>query len=91
MATWYKKELGMDPEASRETDQISAGMVREMGSSEPSDGKAVFRHFDVKSRSVTLFFTPETERLAQEFGEEPCGRPVDDGHLLFFGGDSRLL
>ncbi len=91
MATWYKKEMGMEPEASRETGQITAALDRYITASEHPDGKAVLRHFDVASRRVTIFFSPETERLAQALGAEPCDRPVNDGHLHFFGGDSRIL
>lgn len=91
MATWYKKEMGMEPEASRETGQITAALDRYISASEDPDGKGVLRHFDAESRRVTIFFTPETGRLAQALGAEPCERPVNDGHLHFFGGDSRIL
>jgi len=91
VSTWYSKELGVGAEAEAKACSIQSALAALIDAIKRPDGMGVFLQIEEDSEMNTVYFTPETGRLALAFGAEPCEKPVDDGYLSFIDGDRRLV
>jgi len=75
MTTWYSKELGDGVDALDPSSQIKAAHFATVLAHGETRGAAVFSRYDSEANVVTVYFTPQAQALAQQFGAAPCEKP----------------
>lgn len=74
MKTWYSKSLPYPATAaSKEVDEAFRSLCLAQGGK--ANGAAVFSAYDQATKSMTLYFSPEARRIAEQNDAQTCQKP----------------
>lgn len=86
---WHSKPLGDGVEALVPSNAIQEAVTSfsaPLATGRANAGAAVFSAYDLEANVVTVWFTPELERIARAFGANPCEKPTPVEGFGFLAG-----
>lgn len=89
MATWQRKQAGRGRVALESTNVLHEAIIAHamfLKGNLPA-GFGVFAVNDYDSQNTIWYFSPEAEVLGQQFGAQPCEKPIAKDEFSLLGGN----
>lgn len=89
MSTWYSLNIGHSADAEEPTRQVQNAVMAAHITAFRDPEIALFSTHNLEDMTVTLYFSPKADPIAQSFGASPCSRPQRDDRLGLLCCDPR--
>lgn len=87
---WYSKEFA-NVEGTSAVERLQEACLSGLKTGTLPPDILIFSRHDLRTNSLTIYFSPAGEVLARSEGATPCERPSRDRRLALSFGDSRFV